>query len=191
VRQVDDRVPRMRRLLVTLAVLAGALAMLAPISVAAESSTSGWGAESAFIGRYHVRVLPASGAVSATPLAGQAAVFSAVVSACQHLSAAVTRPTGGELTVFMREVKKGAPLVPSAILNLQAPAGNELVYLTYLTSSQDVLHAKINGGAFVGPVIGSFTGKSTGPGKISATAVVEGLPTVEANYVRFSPTAQP
>lgn len=181
----------MRRLLVIFAVLAGALAMLAPVAVAAESSGGGWGAEAAYLGRYHVHVLPAGGVATTSPLAGQAGVFSAVVSACQHLSATVTRPTGGELTVFMREVKKGMPLVPSAILNLKAPAGNELVYLTYLSSSQGVLHAKINGGAFVGPVIGSFTGRSARPGTISATAVVEGLPSFEADYVRFSSAPQP
>jgi hypothetical protein len=181
----------MSRLLACAAILLAALSMLVPASSAAAGASSGWGSEASYLGRYHVHILPASGTASSGSAGGQAAIFSAVVSACQKLSASATRPTGGELTLFMREVKKGTPLVPSAILNLTAPAGNELVYLTYLTSSDGVLHAKINGGAFVGPVIGSFTGRRTGSDSISATATVEGLAPIEASYARFSSTPQP
>ena len=180
----------MSRLLTCAAIFLAALSVLAPAGSAATGAGSGWGSEASYLGRYHVHILPASSA-STGSASRQAAIFSAVVSACQKLSASATRPTGGELTLFMREVKKGMPLVPSAILNLTAPAGNELVYLTYLTSSQGVLHAKINGGAFVGPVIGSFTGRRTGSDSIFATAIVEGLAPIEASYARFSSTPQP
>jgi hypothetical protein len=179
----------MSRLVASAVVFLAALSVLAPVSFAATGASSGWGSEASYLGRYHVHVLPAR--ASSGSAGSQAAIFSAVVSVCQKLSASVTSPTGGELTLFMREVKKGKPLVPSAILSLTAPAGNELVYLTYLSSSNGVLHAKINGGAFVGPVIGSFTGRSTGPGSISATATVEGLAPIEASYARFSSTPQP
>jgi hypothetical protein len=180
----------MSRLLTCAAIFLVAFSVLAAAGSAASDASSGWGSEASYLGRYRVHILPASSA-SAGSAGRQAAIFSAVVSACQKLSAPATRPTGGELTLFMREVKKGMPLVPSAILNLTAPAGNELLYLTYLTSSQGVLHAKINGGAFVGPVIGSFTGRRTGPRSISATATVEGLAPIEAGYARFSSTPQP
>jgi hypothetical protein len=172
------------------AIVTASLTLLAPISSAAESAGSGWGTQASYLGRYHLRVLPLAGQSGSTPASGQAAVFSAAAAACQQVLAAV-HPTGGELTMFMREVKKGAPLVPSGILNLQAPGGNELVYLTYLTSSGSTRHAKINGGAFVGPVVGSFSATSTGPGTLAGTAQVEGIGTVEADYVRFSASPQP
>jgi hypothetical protein len=114
-----------------------------------------------------------------------------VAAACQQITAATALPKGGELTMFMREVKKGKPLVPSGILDIQSASGDELVYLTYLTSSGTSLHAKINGGAFVGPVIGSFDGKSTGYGTIRASARIEGLGTLTASYSRFSDSPQP
>jgi hypothetical protein len=168
------------------------LTLLAPISSAAESAGSGWGAQASYLGRYHLHVLPLAGqgGSGSTPAHGQASVFSAAAAACQQVLAAV-HPTGGELTLFMREAKKGAPLVPSGILNLQAPGGNELVYLTYLTSSGATRHATINGGAFIGPVVGSFSATSTGPGTLSGTAQVEGIGTIEADYARFSTSPQP
>jgi hypothetical protein len=174
------------------ATVSASLALLAPVSLGAESTGSGWGAQASYLGRYHLRVVPLAGqgGSGSSHADAQAAVFSAAAAACQQVLAAVG-PTSGELTLFMREVKKGAPLVPSGILNLQAPGGNELVYLTYLTSSGGTRHAKINGGAFVGPVVGSFSATSTGPGMLSGTAQVEGIGTVEADYVRFSASPQP
>ncbi len=164
----------------------------AGVSVAASTSHSGWGAQSSYLGRYHLQAqsLTSAGQGSGES-AGQAAVFNAVATACQQITAANTLPKGGELTMFMREVKKGKPLVPSGILDIQSASGDELVYLTYLSSSGTSLHAKINGGAFVGPVIGSFDGKSTGPGKINASARIEGLGTLSASYSRFSDSPQP
>lgn len=177
----------------TLALGVGSLALPAPASIAATGgSSSGWGTEASYIGRYHLNVLPLSERATSVPAtSSHAAIFSGVVGACERLTATATHPTGGELTMFMREVKKGKPLVPSGILNLKAQAGNELVYLTYLSASGTKLHAKINGGAFVGPVVGSFEGTKTGPNTISGTAIVESVGTVEATFTRFSSSPQP
>jgi hypothetical protein len=174
------------------ALAAPALGPLAAPALATGSSASGgWGSEKSYLGRYHIDVLPGIGAPSPSATPVRASVFSAVVVACQQLSTAGTRPSGGELTMFMREVKKGKPLVPSGILNLRAPEGNELLYLTYLTDRNGVLGAKINGGAFVGPVLGSFTGHRTGPETIVATTTAEGIVTVEASFTRFSDSSEP
>jgi hypothetical protein len=130
--------------------------------------TPGWGAESAYLGRYQAHIAPSS--VAQVPKS--------------------TRPESGALTLFMREVKKGKPLVPSGILALHAPQSSVVVYLTYLSSSHGKVHAKINGGSFLGPVIGSFTGV-TSPGTVLGTARIEGLGDVEAHYVRVSKSPQP
>jgi len=98
----------MSRLLTCAAIFLAALSVLAPAGSAATGAGSGWGSEASYLGRYHVHILPASSA-STGSASRQAAIFSAVVSACQKLSASATRPTGGELTLFMREVKKGMP----------------------------------------------------------------------------------
>jgi hypothetical protein len=177
---------------ILVATAAASFGVLMSGSAAASSSHSGWGAESSYLGRYHLR------AQSLTPAAqgpgevtGQAAVFSAVATACRQITASSPLPKGGELTMFMREVKKGKPLVPSGILDIRSASGDELIYLTYLTSSGTSLHAKINGGAFVGPVIGSFDGRLTGSGMISAITKAEGLGTLTASYTRFSDSPQP
>jgi hypothetical protein len=141
-------------------------------SSSAESAPkpSGWGPEKSFLGRYHV--------LDATQRAGDGAV---------------TRLTGGELTMFMREVHKNAPLVPSGILSVQAPPplGTELLYLTSLTSYGGTREATVNGGAFVGPVVGSFAGVPIGPGRLTVTATVEGIGTIRATVSRFSTSPQP
>jgi hypothetical protein len=141
-------------------------------SASAESAPkpSGWGPEKGFIGRYHVS--------DATQRSGDGALI---------------RLTGGELTMFMREVHKGAPLVPSGILSLEAPPplGTELLYLTALTSYGGTREATVNGGAFVGPVVGSFAGVPVGQGKLAVTATVEGVGTIRATVSRFSSSPQP
>lgn len=169
--------------------LAGALSALAlaagaPASLAAK----GWGPEASYLGRYDMRVTGGGSAASAA----RSAVFSAVVQACLRLtSSAENLPKGGELTMFRREVAKSKPLVPSGILLLRTADDNELVYLTYLSSNDGRLSAKVNGGAFVGPVIGSFSGRLTGSGAISGSFTIEGLGTIEADFTRFSTSPQP
>jgi hypothetical protein len=154
------------------AVEAGGSSSSAKASSGAEAPDvpSGWGPEKSYLGRYHV--------LDATQ---------------RQAGGATTRLSGGELTMFMREVKKGKPLVPSGILNLTAPApvGTELLYLTSLSSYATTHEAVVNGGAFVGPVVGSFAAVPTGGGRLTMTATVDGIGTIRATLVRFSSSPQP
>jgi hypothetical protein len=144
-------------------------AAAAPSSASAKPGS--WGAEKTYIGRY--RLLDATEQSYSAPSA--------------------TRLTSGELTLFMREEHKNAPLVPSGILSLQAPAplGTELLYLTSLAVHGETHRAAINGGAFVGPVVGSLSAVFTAPGKLTMTAEVQGIGTVHARFSRFSDSSQP
>lgn len=130
-----------------------------------------WGAEKTYIGRYRF--------LGATEQS--------------YSAASPTRLRGGELTLFMREEHKNAPLIPSGILSLQAPAplGTELLYLTSLTVHGAERRAVINGGAFVGPVIGSLNAVFTGPDELKMTAEVQGVGTIHARFRRFSDSSQP
>jgi hypothetical protein len=140
-----------------------------PSSVSAKPTS--WGAEKTYIGRY--RLLGATEQSYSAPSA--------------------TRLTSGELTLFMREEHKNAPLIPSGILSLQAPAplGTELLYLTSLTVHGATHRAVINGGAFVGPVVGSLSAVFTAPGKLTMTAEVQGIGTLHARFGRFSDASAP
>jgi hypothetical protein len=141
----------------------------APSSATAKPTS--WGAEKTYIGRY--RLLGATEQSYSAPSA--------------------TRLTSGELTLFMREEHKNAPLIPSGILSLQAPAplGTELLYLTSLTVHGATHRAVINGGAFVGPVVGSLSAVFTAPGKLTMTAEVQGVGTIHARFSRFSDSSAP
>jgi hypothetical protein len=144
-------------------------AAAAPSSASAKPT--GWGAEKSYLGRY--RLLGATEQSYSAPSA--------------------TRLTNGELTLFMREEHKNAPLIPSGILSLQAPAplGTELLYLTSLTVHGATHRAVINGGAFVGPVVGSLSAVFTAPGKLTMTAEVQGIGTLHARFSRFSDSSAP
>jgi len=137
----------------------------------ASAKPTSWGAEKTYIGRY--RLLSATEQSYSAPSA--------------------TRLSDGELTLFMREEHKNAPLVPSGILSLRAPAplGTELLYMTSLTVHGATHRAVINGGAFVGPVIGSLSAVFTAPGKLTMTAEVHGVGTIHARFSRFSGSSQP
>lgn len=140
-------------------------------SSSASAKPTSWGAEKTYIGRY--RLLGATEQSYSAPSA--------------------TRLTSGELTLFMREEHKNAPLIPSGILSLQAPAplGTELLYLTSLTVHGATHRAVINGGAFVGPVVGSLSAVFTAPGKLTMTAEVQGIGTLHARFSRFSEASAP
>jgi hypothetical protein len=154
---------------------ASSTASKAPSSTTAKASSgpkpNGWGAEKSYLGRY--RLLGATQQVSS--------------------GASAVKLSSGELTMFMREEHKGAPLVPSGILELHgaAPIGIELLYMTSLAHSGNVRHAVINGGSFAGPVLGSLTGVPGSGGKLTVTATVHGLGTLRASFVRFSDSPQP
>ena len=126
---------------------------------------AGWGAPAGFVGRYHL--LP------------------------KRSPTGVGRVTGGELTLFLRQVKKGKPLVPSGILHLQSRTASIVVYLTRLKEAGAQRMALVNGGAFVGPVIGTLRGTGTRPGLLGATVQAQGIPALTARFTRFSSSPQP
>lgn len=148
----------------------------------------GWGSTVRFLGRYHL--LP--GPEAAQPSV-QAGIFTVAVSDAERISAASRRPTGGELTLFLRKVKvkTSEQLEPSGILSVLTPAGNYVLYLTMLESGGATRAATVNQGAFVGAPIGKLAGTSTGPGTLSATVTATSIGTISARFVRFSASPQP
>ena len=102
-----------------------------------------WAHPASYVGQYHVEVVQssASRSGSAPPTASPG-----------------TQRIRGDLSLFLRTIKHTEPVALSGILTLDGPKGEQLVYMTDLTSKQGILHADINGGSYFGPVIGSFTG---------------------------------
>jgi hypothetical protein len=152
----------------------------------------GWGAPASFLGRYDVRPLAFHVSQSQAPrvTAAQTGIFAPVVAATEA-GPAVVRPTGGELTLFMRVAKVGKPPIPSGILELRAAGENRVLYLTKLLSSGTDRRATVSGGAFVGPVIGSFRGALLATGELSGLVNVEGLGLLTARLTRFSALDEP
>lgn len=130
---------------------------------------NGWGARSSYVGRYRMTQGSLEGGIA---------------------GASEIKLKEGELTLFPREVQRGAPLVPSGLVQLRVPTrqGPVLVnlYVSELRSFGRTRHAEIKGSAPTGPVLGSFAGVSPQPGRLSGVAMVKGLGTIRANFVRFS-----
>jgi hypothetical protein len=150
------------------------------------SKRAGWGPTASFLGRYRLTV--------GTPVAQappQAGIFSLAVRAADRLVAGAQTPTGGELTLFMRPVKKTEPPVPSGILSVDTPVGSYVLYLTNLRSDGPMRGGTVHGGAFLGPTIGSLTGTSGGRGTLTATVTARGIGTFSVRFVRFSSTPAP
>jgi hypothetical protein len=155
-------------------------------STASPRPVSGWGPTGRFLGRYHLSSA-AAGSVASQP----AGIFTVALSAAGKLSAASERPTGGQLTMFMRVVKKTLPPEPSGILSLQTPSGNSVLYLTKLTSAGLARNAQVHGGSYLGPQLGTFSGTSAAPGALSGKLSTAGAGTFVARFTRFSTSPQP
>ena len=153
----------MRRGIATLGaiVLLAALAM-ATLALAAGKPKEGWGADSSFIGRYHVKVTEA----------GDAGVRS------------------GELTMFIQEEFPGSE-EPAGILNLRTKHNNDVVYLKELHWSGQARTAVVKGGSFLGPTIGKFVGKMRSPGKLVAGVSTKSLGSMKLSFSRFSKKPTP
>jgi hypothetical protein len=91
----------------------------------------------------------------------------------------------------MRTVKKTLPPEPSGILSLQTASGTSVLYLTHLTSAGPARKAEVHGGSYLGPQLGTFSGKSTRPGVLSGKFTATGFGTFAAGFVRFSTSPQP
>lgn len=146
----------------------------------------GWGKTGDFLGRYHLT--PGQASATPTPAAG---IFTIAATAADRLMASESRPTGGQLTLFMRTVKKTEPPEPSGILSVDAPSGNTVIYLTNLTSVGDTHKAIVNGGSFLGPPIGSFSGTISSPGSITGKITATGLGKFNVKFARFSSSPVP
>ncbi len=155
-------------------------------AVAAPKPIPGWGPTGRFLGRYHV--VPGKPAASASQPAG---IFTVALSAAARLSATAHVPTGGQLTMFMRTVKKTLPPEPSGIVSLQTPSGSAVVYLTMLSSAGLTRTAEVHGGSFLGPQIGTFSGTSAQPGALTGTISATGLGTFTVGFSRFSTNPAP
>jgi hypothetical protein len=153
----------MRRSIANLAllVLLGSL-VCASLALGAGVAKEGWGSTASFIGRYHVKVLTA----------GPSGV------------------RGGELTMFEQEEYPGSE-EPAGILKLQTKTNNDVVYLRELKWRGQARTAVVKGGAFVGPTIGSFSGRMLRAGKIEATVSTRGLGKIKAIFSRYSTKPTP
>jgi hypothetical protein len=153
----------MRRGIATLGaiVLLAALAT-ASLALAAHKPKEGWGSNSSFIGRYHVKVTQA----------GDAGV------------------RGGELTMFIQEEFPGSE-EPAGILKLRTKHNNDVVYLKELKRQGRLRTAIVKGGSFLGPTIGNFKATMKRPGVLVGRVATKGLGTVRAVFSRYSSKPTP
>lgn len=153
----------MRRSIATLVAIA-LLACLATASLALAGGNAkeGWGADSSFIGRYHVKVTQAGG----------------------------EGVRGGELTMFIQEEFPGSE-EPAGILKLQTKTNNDVVYLKELKRQGSTRTAIVKGGSFLGPTIGNFKATMKKPGVLVGRVATKGLGTVRAVFHRYSTKPTP
>ena len=137
-------------------VLLSVLAM-ASLALAAGKPKEGWGGNSSFIGRYHVKVTEA----------GDAGV------------------RGGELTMFIQEEFPGSE-EPAGILKLRTKTNNDVVYLKELKHRGSARTAIVKGGSFLGPTIGRFVGNLRAPGKLVAGVSTRSLGSMKLAFTRYS-----
>ncbi|HVX33302.1 MAG TPA: hypothetical protein VHA80_09200 [Solirubrobacterales bacterium] len=147
----------MKRSVLLLGVLSSIFALAAAPTALAGGGKEGWGRNSSFIGRYHVKVLAA----------GKSGV------------------RGGELTMFIQEEFPGSE-EPAGILKLRTKRNNDVVYLKELKRSGRARTAIIKGGSFLGPTIGRFVGKLRAPGKLVAGVSTRSLGSMKLAFTRYS-----
>jgi hypothetical protein len=122
----------------------------------------GWGPQSSFIGRYHVKVMKS----------GDSGV------------------RGGELTMFIQEEFPGSE-EPAGILKLRTKTNNDVVYLKELKHRGGARTAIVKGGSFLGPTIGRFVGNLHAPGKLVAGVSTRSLGSMELAFTRYSKKPTP
>ena len=129
----------------------------ASLALAGGKPQEGWGADSSFIGRYHLNVTEP----------GDKGVRS------------------GELTMFIQEEFPGSE-EPAGILKLQTKTNNDVVYLKELKRQGTLRTAIVKGGSFLGPTIGNFKATMKSPGVLVGRVATKGLGTVRAVFHRYS-----
>jgi hypothetical protein len=129
----------------------------ASLALAGGKPQEGWGPDSSFIGRYHLKVTePGDKGVR-----------------------------GGELTLFIQEEFPGSE-EPAGILKLQTKTNNDVVYLKELKRQGTTRTAIVKGGSFLGPTIGNFKATMKSPGVLVGRVATKGLGTVRATFHRYS-----
>jgi hypothetical protein len=153
----------MRRGIATLGAIVFLAALAtASLALAGGKPKEGWGSDSSFIGRYHVKVTQA----------GDAGV------------------RGGELTMFIQEEFPGSE-EPAGILKLRTMHNNDVVYLKELKRQGAMRTAIVKGGSFLGPTIGNFKATMKRPGTLVGRVATKGLGTVRAVFHRYSKKPTP
>src|SRR5882757_10619423 len=148
----------MRRPTVLLVLLALLISVsCASLALAGSKAKEGWGPQSGYIGRYHVKVLKG----------GESGV------------------RGGELTMFVQEEFPGSE-EPAGILKLRTKTNNDVVYLKELKRQGTMRTAIVKGGSFLGPTIGNFKATMKKPGVLVGRVATKGLGTVRAVFHRYS-----
>ena len=142
---------------IVLPLLLAAALVTASLALAGGKPQEGWGAESSFIGRYHLKVTqPGDKGVR-----------------------------GGELTMFIQEEFPGSEEA-AGILKLRTKHNNDVVYLKELKRQGTLRTAIVKGGSFLGPTIGNFKATMKSPGVLVGRVATKGLGTVRATFHRYS-----
>jgi len=96
----------------------------------------------------------------------------------------------GQLTVFMRTIRAGLPVVMSGILSLYGKRST-IFYLTQFAHTDADMEATVNLGSYAGPVIGKFVVKQIKGKTMTAAVTIQGIPKLNLRLLRFSKNPQP
>jgi hypothetical protein len=174
---------------VCVAALGGSVGAGAAMATTYEGSpvAGGWGALNGYLGRYHLigTVSGSPQAVSSPPSAG---IFSVALNAADQL--ATPTSVRGQLSVFIRKVKTGEPLVPSGVLSVFDSSGSNVLYLTDLAVHHRIRTADVLGGSFLGVPTGHFAAHASGT-TMTVHLRAHGIGTVTGRLTRFSTAPSP
>jgi len=124
--------------------------------------TQGWGQPSSYTGHYAIRAMRSTGGAA---------------------------PATGSLILFLRSENPDDPLLPSGTISLSGGSGNFVGYVTNMHVRGAAITADVRGGTFQGPVIGTLSGATQGPGRFTATLRARGAGTVSGSFVRTARTS--
>jgi len=143
---------------------------------------TGWGKQASFLGRYQQVEDPAAPSAGAGP-------FAPLVRVARALSGEVAQPLSASLTMFSYQAQPRDDPAPAGILKVHDPDSTDLVYLTDLRSEGQERTAKVRGGNFNGPELGTFEGTATGDRLTGTLALKTGETALELE--RFSSDPHP
>lgn len=97
----------------------------------------------------------------------------------------------GQLTVFMRTIRPGVPLVMSGILALRGKSASNVFYLTQFVYTGGRMEATVQLGSYAGPQIGQFVVKQIKGKTMTAGVTIQGAPRLTLKLFRFSKNPHP